>query len=166
MNKQALDILLNLNSESYINQRVLAENCGYSLGATNQAVKELVNDGFVNRKMKLTEKGRNLLLNYRPRNAIILAAGFGMRMVPINLTAPKAMLEVHGEVLIERVIRQLQEVGIRDITIVVGFMKESFEGLIDKYGVTLIVNRDYAHKNNLSSLALAEKPRQILLTTV
>lgn len=77
-----------------------------------------------------------------------------MRMVPINLSTPKALLEVNGEPLIERTIKQLHEVGVRDITIVVGFMKESFEYLIDKYDVELVANDDYTSKNNLSSLAL------------
>ena len=34
-----------------------------------------------------------------------------MRMVPINLESPKAFLQVNGEYLIERLIRQLHEVG-------------------------------------------------------
>ena len=54
----------------------------------------------------------------------------------------------------ERLIKQLHEVGITDISIVVGFMKESYEYLIDKYHVNLIVNTAYAEKNNLHSLAL------------
>lgn len=93
--------------------------------------------------------------NNNSKNAIILAAGFGMRMVPINLNTPKAFLTVNGEKLIERVIKQLHEVGIYEIHIVVGFMKEKFEYLIDKYGVDLIVNPQYASHNNISSLALA-----------
>ena len=52
----------------------------------------------------------------RRKNAIILAAGFGMRMVPINTETPKGLLEIKGERLIERTIRQLHEVGIyRDL---------------------------------------------------
>ena len=89
-----------------------------------------------------------------PSNAIILAAGFGMRMVPINMTVPKALLEVNGERLIDRLIRQLRSVGIKDITVVVGFLKDQFEYLIDEYGVHLVVNEEYANKNNLHSLAL------------
>ena len=87
-----------------------------------------------------------------PKHAVILAAGFGMRMVPINLETPKALLEVQGEVLIERLIKQLHEVGIEDIDVVVGFMKERFEYLIDDYGVRLVINTEYAKKNNLHSL--------------
>ncbi|MDE6293771.1 MAG: NTP transferase domain-containing protein, partial [Clostridiales bacterium] len=72
---------------------------------------------------------------YTPKSAIILAAGFGMRMVPINTEVPKGLLEVNGVPLIERVIKQLHEVGIFDIHILVGFLKEQYEYLIDKYSV-------------------------------
>lgn len=78
-----------------------------------------------------------------------------MRMVPINTETPKALLTVDGEVLIERQIRQLQEVGITKIDVVVGFMKERFEYLMDDFGVNLIVNPLYASHNNISSLAVA-----------
>ena len=53
-----------------------------------------------------------------------------------------------GETLIERIIKQLHERGIQEIYIVVGFMKEKYEYLIDKYGVELVVNPEYAKKNN------------------
>lgn len=91
------------------------------------------------------------------KNAIFLAAGFGMRMVPINTMYTKGMLQVNGEPLIERLINQLHEAGVNNINIVVGFMKEEYEYLIDKYGVKLIVNKDYMEKNNLHSLKLAAK---------
>lgn len=69
-----------------------------------------------------------------------------MRMVPINTEMPKGLLEVNGEPLIERIIKQLHEVGIKEIYVVVGFMKEKYEYLIDEYGVELLVNADYAAK--------------------
>lgn len=50
-------------------------------------------------------------------NAIILDAGYGVRMVPINMKTPKALLEVNGEKLYDRLIKQLQEVGISEITV-------------------------------------------------
>ena len=58
---------------------------------------------------------------------MILAAGYGMRMVPINVEVPKGLLEIKGEPLIERLICQLHEVGVSEIDIVVGFMKEQYE---------------------------------------
>lgn len=80
-----------------------------------------------------------------------------MRMAPINTEVSKGMLEVKGEVLVERMIRQLQERGITDITIVVGFMKEQYEYLMDQYQVDLVVNAQYVKRNNLYSLYLARR---------
>ena len=52
------------------------------------------------------------------------------RQVPLNTQTPKALIEVNGEILIERLLKQLHEVGITEIYIVVGFLKEEFEYLI------------------------------------
>lgn len=155
MNIQEKDILQELLKEPYINQRILAENCGYSLGMVNRSLKNLEKNGYLDSYMALTEKAKNAFKDTSPQNAIILAAGFGMRMVPINMETTKGLLEVNGEVLIERIIKQLYEVNIYEIYIVVGFMKEHYEYLIDKYQVKLIVNSEYASKNNLHSLKKA-----------
>lgn len=155
MNKQEKDILKILLLKGYSNQRILAEWSGYSLGVVNRSIKNLNKLGYLDEKNALTEKAHLEFKEKAPKNAIILAAGFGMRMVPINTEVAKGLLEVNGEKLIERVILQLHEVGIDEIYIVVGFMKEQYEYLIDKYGVKLIVNPDYATKNNLYSLRLA-----------
>lgn len=155
MNKRELNILIILKNNRFINQRDLATRTHYSLGLINRSLKALKDAGYIDSKAMLTEKAYSELAQSSPKNAIILAAGFGMRMVPINHSAPKALLEVRGEPLIERLIHQLHEAGILDITVVTGFMKESFEYLIDDYGVDLVVNKDYASKNNLHSLALA-----------
>ncbi|MBO4864809.1 MAG: NTP transferase domain-containing protein [Eubacterium sp.] len=154
MNKQESDILRTLFAEPFINQRILSEASGHSLGVVNRSLKTLIAEGYLTEDIRPTQLALHEYNTKAPKNAIILAAGFGMRMVPINLSTPKAMLEVNGEPLIERMIKQLHEVGVKDITIVVGFMKESFDYLIDEYGVELVVNAEYASKNNLSSLAL------------
>ena len=154
MNKQELDVLRSLFAEPFINQRALAKASGHSLGVVNRSLKTLIAEGYVDEDICLTSKALYEHNAKAPKNAIILAAGFGMRMVPINLSTPKALLEVNGEPLIERIIKQLHEVGVNEITIVVGFMKESFDYLIDEYGVELVVNTEYASKNNLLSLAL------------
>lgn len=176
MNYQEADILKILYTRQFESQRALAEATGHSLGVVNRSIRHLIeegllspgtagasltgvkdslkHDGGLNSGIILTRKARDEIRGKAPRNAIILAAGFGMRMVPINLTTPKALLEVHGERLIDRQIRQLHAVGIHDITVVVGFMKDSFEYLIDEFGVSLVVNEEYASRNNLHSLAL------------
>jgi CTP:phosphocholine cytidylyltransferase-like protein/thiamine kinase-like enzyme len=154
MNKQEADILRTLFVEPFINQRILSETSGHSLGVVNRSLKTLIAEGYLTEEIQPTTKALHEYNTKAPQNAIILAAGFGMRMVPINLSTPKALLEVNGEPLIERIIKQLHAVGVKDISIVVGFMKESFDYLIDEYGVELVVNPEYAAKNNLSSLAL------------
>ena len=135
------------------NQRELAEKLNWSLGLVNKVVTSLRYDGFLDEDLVLTKKSKILLENSRPKNVIILAAGYGLRMVPINQNKPKALLTVDEKPLIERQIEQLHQVGITDITIVVGFMKEAFDYLTDKYNVKLVYNKDYAIKNNLYSLA-------------
>ena len=147
------DVLRTLAEEPYTGQRALAEKAGCSLGAVNRSLKNLTEAGLLDGGRALTPEAVRLLEARRPRNAVILAAGAGMRMVPINYTAPKALLEVKGERLIERTIRQLKEAGISDITVVVGFMKESFEYLMDEYGVKLAVNERYVVSNNIVSLS-------------
>ena len=77
---------------------------------------------------------------------MILAAGYGMRMVPINMETPKGLLEVEGEPLIERLIRQLHAVKVKEIYVVVGFKKEQYDYLVDQYGVKLVVNMEYAEE--------------------
>ena len=156
MNLQESDVLKTLLNEPFINQRILSETSGHSLGVVNRSLKQLIDEGYLDEQAHLTAKAQQEIKDKAPRNAIILAAGFGMRMVPINLSTPKALLEVNGERLIDRLIMQLHAVGIKDITVVVGFMKDSFEYLIDEYGVDLVFNPDYATHNNLHSLALVE----------
>ena len=61
---------------------------------------------------------------------------------------PKGVLKVRGEVLIERQIRQLKDAGIGDIVVVVGYKKERFFYLEDMFGIKLVINEDYATRNN------------------
>ena len=68
-------------------------------------------------------------------NAIIMAAGTSSRFAPLSYEKPKGLLEVKGEILIERQIRQLHDAGITDITIVVGYKSSQFHYLMEKFGV-------------------------------
>lgn len=156
MNRQEADILKKIIEDNFINQRILTETTGHSLGVVNRSLRALIDEGYLTADCMPTADAKAAYDAARPRNAIILAAGFGMRMVPINLLSPKALIEVNGEPLIERIIGQLNDAGVTDITIVVGFMKEKFDYLIDRYDVELVVSPDYASKNNLSSLALVK----------
>ena len=90
------------------------------------------------------------------RNAIILAAGAATRFVPLSLEQPKGLYEVNGQRLIDRQIEQLIYAGITDITLVLGYKKEMFFYLKEKYGVKIIINPLFNVKNNIESLRLAK----------
>ena len=148
-----------------ITQREMAQKLDVSLGTVNSLVKECVGRGLIaedgpdnaSRKWKILEEGRKLLEPYKVDGALIIAAGFGSRFVPLTFETPKGLLEVFGERMIERQIRQLHEAGIRDITIAVGYLKEKFEYLIDKYDVKLLYNPEYSSKNTLTTIYRAAK---------
>ena len=90
-------------------------------------------------------------------NAIIMAAGTSSRFAPLSYEKPKALIEVRGEVLIERQIRQLREAGIEEVVVVTGYKAEQFEYLKDKYGGVRINNPYYLTRNNNSSIYAARE---------
>ena len=89
------------------------------------------------------------------RHAVILAAGAATRFVPLSLEQPKGLFSVGGQRLIDRQIEQLKEAGIDDITVVLGYKKEMFSYLSEKYGVRLVDNPRYNITNNIDSLLCA-----------
>lgn len=92
------------------------------------------------------------------RRAIIMAAGIGQRMRPVSLHTPKPLIRVNGVRMIDSVIRGLRENGIREIYVVVGYLRERFSSLPEDYpGLTLIENPVYDTCNNISSLYAARE---------
>lgn len=157
LNKLESDILLYLKDKVFVSQRDLSSILGCSLGAINQSIKTLKDKQYLDESLNLTLKASDEIVSKSPKTAVILAAGLGLRMIPINNIWSKGLLEIKGEPLIERIIKQLHEAGVFKIYVVVGFMKEQYEYLIDKFNVELIVNKDYAFNNNIFSVGLTLK---------
>ena len=89
--------------------------------------------------------------------AIILAAGLGTRLRPMTENTPKALVKVNQKPLVEYQIEFLKERGIDEIIIVIGYLKEQFDYLKEKYGVRLVFNDKYADYNNFYSLYLVKE---------
>ena len=51
------------------------------------------------------------------KTAMVLAAGFGVRMKPLTDTRPKPLLEVHGTSLIDRTIDRLLDAGVEKVVV-------------------------------------------------
>ncbi|WP_251717087.1 phosphotransferase [Lactobacillus agrestimuris] len=134
-------ILLDKQTQRVLNNKKLVQNC--------------ITKGLI-RNNKITDEGINKLQPYKVTNAVIMAAGAATRLIPISLEYPKGLFEVRGQRLIEREIKQLKEAEITNITVVLGYKKEMFYYLKDKYDVKLIINDQYNIKNNIESLYLAK----------
>ena len=123
MKKIEFDILCHVAENESFNIKDSAKVLFKTVEEVEAAYNALKEGEYVNSN-GITSAGQKVLYDHRIDNAIILAAGMSTRFVPLNYEKPKGLLEVKGEVLIERQIRQLKEKGIEEIVVVVGYMKK------------------------------------------
>ena len=62
-----------------------------------------------------------------PRRAMVLAAGLGTRMKPLTDTGPKAMIEVAGHKLIDRVLDRLEQADVQTVVVNVHHHADTLE---------------------------------------
>lgn len=88
--------------------------------------------------------------------AIILAAGKGSRIPEITNSLPKCLIRIGHKTIIEREIDLLHEVGIEDITVVIGHFAPMVEELLGNK-VDYVYNPFYGLTNSLASLWFAKE---------
>ncbi|MGL5901712.1 MAG: winged helix-turn-helix transcriptional regulator, partial [Cetobacterium sp.] len=152
------NILLFINNFPNITQRKLAEKLEVSLGKVNLDIKKLELEGFIYKDSGyyLTEKGKIKLKELKKqeiKTAVILAAG-----VSKDFIYPNGFSKIENESLVERSIKNLIEVGIEKIYIVIGYEKKYYQELAKNYSnIVLIENLNYERYSSYFSLKLLEK---------
>jgi len=103
--------------------------------------------------------------------AIILAAGFGIRLKSLTMHKPKSMVKVCGKPILEYQIDAYLNADIDEIIIVTGYKSEIIENFVagKRYSnVKVVRNNDYAQTNNMYSLWLCreelKKSKQIFIS--
>jgi UTP--glucose-1-phosphate uridylyltransferase len=81
--------------------------------------------------------------------AVIAAAGFGTRFLPQTKAMPKEMLPLVDKPIIQYVVEELVEAGIKDIVIVTGYHKRSIEDHFDAISADLRSNLEQSGKDDL-----------------
>ena len=93
---------------------------------------------------------------------VILAGGKGRRVFPLSVDKPKPMFKVIGKPLIQHVIENLKEAGLREFIVVIGHNGEQIRDFL-KNGAWLDVNIQYAFQEKELGMADALKSAEDLV---
>lgn len=92
---------------------------------------------------------------------IILAAGMGIRLMPLTKKIPKCLIEINGKTILEKIIESCLSLGINDFIIVLGHGKEYVAKHLSKlsldFNYKTIENNEYMSTNTGVSLCIALK---------
>ena len=94
---------------------------------------------------------------------VILAAGMGTRLRPLTDNIPKALLEINDMTLLERMIKNCIDAGMKKFIVLVGYKKETVEAICpqiaEKYDIdiTILENEKYDVTNTSVSTYIASK---------
>lgn len=158
--KQEFEILVYVEREQSVSRQGLTEyldkiKIDYDIALELIDKNMLVSSEDV---FSITEAGLAALSPYRVKRAVIMAAGFGSRMVPVTLDTPKPLVQVNGTRIIDTILEALKEAEIEEIWLVRGYLWEKFDSLLSEYpNIQFILNEKYNEANNISSALLAKE---------
>lgn len=157
MNQYTFELLKYIAKHQQVkyNIRLLADTLQISGNTISKLIEECIKENTIqldHDHLILTSSGFAALEPYRVKRAIVIAAGFGSRMVPVTLDTPKPLVTVNGRRIIDQLIDALHQADIHEIYIVRGYKKEKFDILLDKYPDLIFVDNDeYDQNNNIYS---------------
>lgn len=147
------------NGEAVYPMRTLSDSLKISGTAIGKCLEKLIASELIGKQedvLKITGKGLEALEPYRVKKAVVMAAGFGSRMMPATADRPKPLVTVNGVRILDTLLDALVAVGIQDITVVRGYKKERFDEILEKYPFIKFIDNDrYDKENNISSAILA-----------
>ncbi len=92
--------------------------------------------------------------------AVILAAGRGLRLLPLTETLPKCLIEIGGAALLERSLARLHEQGLRQAFIVTGHLGSMIRTKLGRrcrgVEITYVENPEYTVTGSMYSLSRLE----------
>ena len=98
MNRQVI-LLRSILENNTITQRGLVKTTGIALGSVNTLIKKCMTYSLIERgcrekgeTYRVSEKGMEFIKPYMVDGAVIMAAGFGSRFVPLTFETPKGCL--------------------------------------------------------------------------
>lgn len=109
---------------------------------------------FVIRRDLLPDVEENL-------SAVIVAGGYGKRLLPLTEHVPKPMLPVGDRPLLERTVEQLRQSGIQEVNLTTHYLPESIMqhfGDGEDFGVRMTYSKEGEPLGTAGGLTLVEKP--------
>ena len=91
--------------------------------------------------------------------AVILAAGEGSRMRPLTYTRPKVMLPIANKPILEHLLIEAREAGIREFIFIVGYCDEQVHGYFGngtRWGVNIIYRKQRKQLGTADALRMIE----------
>lgn len=85
--------------------------------------------------------------------AVILAAGQGVRLMPLTADLPKCLVPLFGKPLLAHLVDTIRGAGIGDITIIAGYRHAQVAAAAP--GCRIVLNENYAHTNMVTTLFCA-----------
>ena len=101
-----------------------------------------------------------------PLSAVVMAGGHGMRLRPLTKDVPKPMLHVGDRPLLERIIEQLSQAGIRRISITTYYQGQQISdhfGDGQDFGVEMNYINEDRPLGTAGALGLMEVPQELML---